>query len=150
MSRITSQGTIVVWAGVTLEATSVTYSASAGDEIEITSLASGVITDPNNSYRKYVRREYDTCFAGEAAEVTVEFFAKHGANLTALVGHKRPLSVTMPGDEFGGTVTTISNGGLADLNRLHSFSMDAILSSLQLTATTGEHVRGSATFRMTG
>lgn len=150
MSRITSQGTIVVWAGVTLEATSVTYSASAGDEIEITSLASGVITDPNNSYRKYVRREYDTCFAGEAAEVTVEFFAKHGANLTALVGHKRPLSVTMPDTEVGGTVTTVSNATLADVNQRHSFGMDAILSSLQLTATTGEYVRGSATFRMTG
>lgn len=133
-----------------MQATSVTYSASAGDEIEITSLASSVITDPSNTNRKYVRRQYDTCFAGEAAEVTVEFFASHGANLMSLVGHARPLSVAIPDTEEGGTITTVSSGTLADVNQRHSFATTAILASLQLTATTGEYVRGSATFRLTG
>lgn len=149
MTRITSQGTVVVWAGVELEATSVTYSASAGDEIDITSLASSVRTDPSNSLRKFVTREYDSCFAGEAAELSVEFFAAAGANLADLVGHKRGLSVSMPNSETGASVTTITNQPSSPANAF-AWSRDAILANLQITATTGEYVRGTTTFRMTG
>jgi hypothetical protein len=149
MSRITSQGTKVVWGGIELRATSVTYSASAGDEIDITSLASVVVTDPNNSYRRFVQREFDACFSGDAAEVTVEFFAAANTNLRNLVGYRRQLTVNMPETETGGFVTTISNvPGFVDA--AHSFSGFAVLGSVSYTATVGDYVRGSATFRMTG
>lgn len=154
MTRITSHGTTVSWAGFELEATSVTYAASAGNEIEITSLASGVVYDPDNLWRKFVIQDYDTCFAGEAAEVTVEFFASPGTNLTGFVGRRRLLSVTMPnGDGSSPVIITVTNAPVQPATSplaSYTFTRYAILSSLNYTASTGEYVRGSATFRLTG
>ena len=102
-------------------------------------MSSTVKTDPENTDRKYVVRDYDSGYAAQT-EVSVEFVAGtviNTQNVTEWVGLSRPLSVTLPADDLG------RGAGLR-------VTSPAVLTQISLNVGVGDYVRGNATFRLSG
>ena len=139
MPYISSHGATLTWGTFTFQITSLQVAANAGSEIDITSMSSEVVSDPANNNRKMVVPDFDTASSARyGSEISVEFYAGLGitaANYFDVVGSKRAFTLTLPGESTG---TSLS------INKM------AILTQMQLGATTGEYVKGSATFRVTG
>lgn len=135
---ISGHGTQFTWGTVTFSLTSVSISSSA-DEVEITSMSSYVRTDPLNTNSKRVVRDYDSGSAGDTT-INVEFVAGPWINTLLVndwVGQRRDLFFRFPANDLGqGT----GFGGTAP----------AVLTQISLGASTGDYVRGSAVFRLSG
>lgn len=142
MALITSHGASLTWGGNTFQVTSLQVSASAGSEIDITSMSSEVVSDPEDDSRKMIVPDYDTAVSARyGSEMSIEFFASRditATNYLDVVGSNRSFTLTIPSGE-GATL----GGGM-------SISKQAILTSMSLGAATGEFVKGSASFRVTG
>lgn len=142
MALITSHGATFAWGTYTFQVTSLQVSASAGSEIDITSMSSEVVSDPQNSSRKMIVPDYDAAVSARyGSEMSIEFFASSditATNYFDVVGSKRAFTLTLPGGE--GT----AGSGTFSINKT------AILTQMSLGAATGEYVKGSASFRVTG
>jgi hypothetical protein len=145
-SYVTSQGVSFSWGsasgGLSIEPTSISVDASVQDTIDITSMASGVRYDEDNSDKPFVIRDIDSAFAANAGyEVSVEFYASR-ATMTQRplwqVGKMRKLRV--------GWADPDSSSG-AELAHLDEW---AVLKTINWTSTVGEFVSGSATFVVSG
>lgn len=106
-------------------------------------MSSEVVADPANSRHKLVVPDYDSAISARyGTEVQMEFYA--GAEITAanyfdVIGSKRLLTVKLP--KSANETATV---GFQILERT------AILSQMTLGASSGEYVKGSATFRISG
>lgn len=138
---VSGQGSTFTWGTTSFIITSVQVSNGLGNEIDITSMSSEVVDDSENTSRKLVVQDTDACFSGRGGgEIAIEFFVPVGAkvkNPLDLVGSKRPLYFAMP-DIPGHSSPGIEIEGTA------------VLSQLQFGASTGEYVKGSATFKLSG
>lgn len=144
MSFVSSHGSRIRWGTTDLNVTAISFSAGSGGEIDITSMESSVRPDPQNSNRKLIARDYDSCFDdGNRPDVSIEFFAGTVGFSLADVGSKRSFSAQFypPG------VSSIIGGDGPPINIT---GVSAVLTQLQLSGTAGEYVRGSATFKLTG
>jgi hypothetical protein len=142
LELISPQGAVINWGGDELQVTSITVSMESS-EIDITSMSSTERQDPQNTFKKFLVRDYDFCFTG-GAEISVEFIAGkfiNRADLLDSVGRERPLLVQFPGNDKG--------EGLG-LGVGLTIDRRAALSRLSLGASVGEFVTGSATFRLSG
>lgn len=142
MPYISSHGATFTWGTLTFQITSLQVSANAGSDIDITSMSSEVVSDPANTDRKMVVPDYDTAVSARyGSEMSIEFFASRditAANYFDVVGSKRTFTLTLPPGE--GTAAS----GTFSINKT------AILTQMSLGAATGEYVKGSASFRVTG
>lgn len=142
MAFITSHGGTFTWGTYTFQVTSLQVAASAGNEIDITSMSSEVVSDPHNTSRKALVPDYDTSVSARyGSEMSIEFFASRditATNYFDVVGSKREFTLTLPPGE--GT----AGSGQFSINKT------AILTQMSLGAATGEYVKGSASFRVTG
>jgi|688.fasta_scaffold02400_19 hypothetical protein len=142
MDFLSGHGATLTWGTHSLIVTSVSVSADAGSEIDMTSMSSEVVSDPYNSNRKLVVRDYDSCVSAKYGnELTVEFLCgtnmATASNLT-MVGSKRLLTFAMKtGDGATGVATYIN-------------SQTALMTQLQLSGSVGELMRGSASFKISG
>lgn len=138
---VSGQGSTFTWGTTSFIITSVQVSNALGSEIDITSMSSEVVSDDENTDRKLVVQDVDYCFSGKGgAEIGIEFFVPAGSTVTNpldLVGSKRPLKFAMP-ESPGADSDGISIEGTA------------VLSRLQFSVSTGEYVKGSATFKLSG
>lgn len=144
MKLITGQGTQFKWGTTSLSLTSLSVSAGGVEnEIDITSMSSKVTEDEEKPEQKYITKDTDTCYAGESnCEIQVEFFAEefiNNGNVLELVGKKRDLLLILPNND-GGQPTAAG----------YTVAQTAVLTQMALNASTGEFVRGSATFRLSG
>lgn len=140
MSLITPHNSVISWGTTTLDVTSISLSASSGGEVDMTSMSSKVRSDPQNTNRKLITRDYDTFSDdGQIPDVSVEFFAKTPGISLSDVGSKRDFSAQFyaPNVIIGTPVLSVPN-------------VSAILTQVQLTGSAGEYVRGSATFKLSG
>jgi len=142
MSRVSSHGTTLAWGTTSFLVTSLSVSAAAGNEIDITSMSSEVVTDSENTSRRLVKQDFDSCFATDGGEVSIEFYAPTGNWIFSSIGMKKTMALRFPIDEFG-TVVLASN----DPNMI-GIVKTAVMTQAQITASTGEYIRGSATFRL--
>jgi hypothetical protein len=141
MPYVSAHGATFTWGTFTFQITSLQVAANAGSEIDITSMSSEVVSDPANSNRKMIVPDYDTAMSARyGSDFSIEFYASPdltATNYFDVVGSKRAFTFKLPSNELGTGV------GL-------SIQKTAILTQMQLGATTGEYVKGSATFRVTG
>lgn len=142
MPYISSQGATFTWGTYTFQVSSLQVSGNAGSEIDMTSMSSEVVTDPQNSTRKMLVPDYDVAVSARyGSEMSIEFFASRditAANYFDVVGSKRAFTLKLPPGEGA------AGSGNFSINKT------AILTSMSLGAATGEYVKGSATFRVTG
>lgn len=146
MAIVTSQGVSFSWGstsgGLSLEPTSIVINAAVQDTIDITSMASGVRYDEDNSQKPFVIRDIDSAFAANAGfEVSVDFFASKQTMLGKplwQVGKMRKLRVGWadPESPVGSEFSYIDEW--------------AILKTISYTSSVGEMVSGSATFVTSG
>jgi hypothetical protein len=120
------------WAGNAFYATSIRRSASSATEVDITNIDSTITSDPNNSGRKMIWKEVESCVA-DPGEVSVEFFANENdmRTLVGRIGHKSTLTASMDGTAV-------------------FFKHSCILSKVDFDASVGEYVKGSIVFRLSG
>jgi hypothetical protein len=139
MSLLTPHGATIRWGTTDIEAVSISFSADAGGEIEITSMSSKVRPDPQNTNRRLITKDYDACFdGGNAPEVSVEYFASTGGISLTDVGLSRQFSASVRNaDNTSALVTVVP-------------STSAVLTRVQFSGSAGEYVRGSATFKLSG
>jgi hypothetical protein len=142
MNLVTPQGATVSWGTTRLDVISVSLSAEAGSEIEMTSMSSKVRQDPNNFRRNLITRDYDVCFdGGRAPSVSFEFLAGTAADsgISLMdVGSVRDLQIAMT---YAGNTNNLA---------INITKVTAFLTQVQLTGSAGEYVRGSATFKLSG
>jgi hypothetical protein len=143
MDFLSGHGASLTWGTHSLVVTSISVSADAGGEIDVTSMSSEVVSDPYNSSRKLVVRDYDTWASSKYGnEMSVEFvcgtqMAK--SDTLAMVGSKRNLTLAFKtGDGPSGSFETYIS------------SQTALLTQLQVTGSVGELMRGSMTFKISG
>lgn len=128
---------------MTLHVTALQVNAQAGGEIDITSMSSEVVADPANSRHKLIVPDYDSAVSARyGTEVQMEFFA--GAEITAtnyfdIIGSKRNLTIKLPK-----SIDEPATVGFQILGRT------AILTQMSLGGSSGELIKGSATFRISG
>lgn len=138
---VSGQGSTFTWGTTSFLITSVQVSNNLGNEIDITSMSSEFVTDDENTNRCLVVQDVDCCFSGKGGgEVSIEFFLPSGANAISpldIVGSMRDLYFAIP---------NIANPDVSDLE----VSSPAVLSQLQFGVSTGEYVKGSATFKLSG
>lgn len=138
---VSGQGSTFTWGTTSFIITSVQVSNGLGSEIDITSMSSEVVEDSENTNRKLVVQDVDYCFSGKGgAEIGIEFFVPAGATVTNpldLVGSKRSLYFALPGSPGSDSAGITVQG-------------TAVLSQLQFSVSTGEYVKGSATFKLSG
>jgi hypothetical protein len=142
MSRVSPQGTVLTWGTTRFLATSISVSASAGNEIDITSMSSEIVTDPENTNRKLVKQDFDSCFATDGGEVSIEFFAPTGNWIFSSVGMRKTMTLRFPIDEKGTIVLNSTDPNMLGIVKT------AVMTQAQISATTGDFIRGSATFRL--
>lgn len=108
-------------------------------EIDITSMSSRVFEDPENTKRKLIARDFDSCFSPEGGlELKVEFLTDADlGNPWLLVGQKRALSIRAGVESHSPSLANFF------------WNQNAILTSFSGGASTGEFIRGSATFKLT-
>lgn len=145
-SYVTSQGVSFSWGsasgGLSVEPTSISVDAAVQDTIDITSMASGVRYDEDNSEKPFVIRDIDSAFAANAGyEVSVEFFVTRNMMTERplwQVGKMRKLRV-------GWSDPDSSSG--TELSYLDEW---AVLKTINFSSTAGEFVSGQATFVTSG
>ena len=119
-------------------ANSIKRTASSATEVDVTSMNSKITSDPNNSDRKMIWKEVESCVA-DPGEVTVDFWAvkEDLYGLPDALGYKKLLAVREVGTDGVETGTVL-------------LSYQCILTKVDLDANVGEYVRGSVTFRLSG
>lgn len=142
MSRVTSHGTSLEWGTTKFFVTSLSVSAAAGNEIDITSMSSEVVTDPENTSRRLVKQDFDSCFATDGGEVSIEFFAPTGNWIFSSIGMKKTMNLRFPIDEIGTVVLASNNPNSLGIIKT------AVMTQAQISASAGDYIRGSATFRL--
>ena len=140
------QGCTFTWGTSVLDVTSFQVNAQSGGEIDMTSMSSEVVSDPDNSNKKYIVLDFDTYHSVKyGTDVSVEFFASGNAVTTNWyfdsIGKKKVLSVMLPRGPYG---LPGAGGGHAFVNKT------ALLTSVTLGAAAGEYVKGSAVFKISG
>lgn len=142
MSYITAHPTTFTWGTTSFQIVSVQVSASAGGEIDITSMSSEVIADPNDPNRKLIVPDYEVARSARyGGEIAIDFYADPqitAANYFDVVGSKRQFTLTIPGGEAGTTSGSFT------------IQKTATLIDMQLSVGVGEYVRGSASFKISG
>jgi hypothetical protein len=126
------------WGGNVFYANSIKRSASSAVEVDITSMNSTITSDPDNTDRKMIWKEVESCVA-DPGEIAVDFWAV-SADLEGLpdaLGYKRLLQVRKV-DDFGNETGDVL------------VSYQCILTKVDLDANVGEYVRGSVTFKLSG
>lgn len=126
------------WGGNVFYANSIKRTASSSTEVDVTGMNSTVTSDPDNTDRKMIWKEVESCVA-DPGEVNVDFWAV-AADLRGLpdaIGYKRLLQVR-----------ELDTAGANTGNVLVSYQ--CILTKVDLDANVGEYVRGSVTFRLSG
>jgi len=128
----------ISWGSNAFAVTSLKRSASSAVEVDLTSMDSQFTSDPENTDRKMIWREVDSCVA-DPGELTIEFFAisRQMHALPDAIGLKKLLTVRER--DFSGRDT----GDVL-------VSYQAILTRVDLDASVGEYVRGSVTFKLSG
>jgi len=137
---ISGQGTQFTWGTTTFLLTSVSVQIGGqGGEIDITSMSSKTVQDPENTGKWLIIRDGDAAFAGEGdIELSVEFMAgTWAAGAQTMVGRKKDLKMSFPSNDKG------EGQGFSLISK-------AVLRQMSLGASTGEYVAGSATFRLSG
>jgi hypothetical protein len=120
-------GLTLTWGNIKITATSFNVSSGAESEVDVTGIdASAVVTDPNNTQRKLIKKSVDYSVI-DLGELSCEFFGHGALTQTHLIGTKRDL--------------TISGAGL-------QASAKAYLTSVGTQFAAGELVRGNCTFRL--
>jgi hypothetical protein len=141
MPYVSSHGATFTWGTQAFQITSLQVNATSGNEIDITSMSSEVVADFGTPDHKMIVPDYDAVVSARyASDLSIEFYASidlTAANYFDMIGRKRGFVVKFPGNDLG------QGQGLA-------INKKAILTQMQLGATTGEYVKGSATFRVTG
>lgn len=142
MPYITAHPTTFTWGTTSFQIVSVQVSASAGSEVDMTSMSSEVVQDPANTTRYMVVPDYETGRSARyGSEISVEFYADPQITVTNyfdMIGSKRGFTFQLPGGETTAATTFMT------------IQRTAILTEMQLGASNGEYVRGSATFRVSG
>lgn len=106
---------------------SMQYSRSASGEIDLTHMGSEMVTDPQNSGRKLLKKS--TSFGIiDPGELTIEFYGPGGFDENA-IGQKATLSI-------------------AGVDK--SPSCQAILTQISTQIAAGDLVKGNCTFKLTG
>jgi len=122
-TELSSQGITISWGTTVIGVTRMSYSGSAAGEIDITSLSSISVTDPNFSNHKLVKKDVDYSVI-DLGELSCDFFGPCGFGIN-LLGTQRLLSVS----------------------RLNLGS-PAFLTAISHEVVVGELVRGSCTFKL--
>ena len=114
-------------------ANSIKRSVSSATEVDVTGMNSTITSDPNNTDRKMIWKEVESCVA-DPGEVSVDFWAvaEDLYGLPDAVGYKKLLQVKH-----------VDTGAVL-------LSYRCILTKVDLDANVGEYVRGSVTFRLSG
>jgi hypothetical protein len=99
------------------------YSGSAAGEVDITSMNSVYVADPNFSNHKLIKKDIDFSVI-DLGELSCDFFGPGEFN-TSLLGTQRNLTVTALG-----------------------MSAPAFLTAMSSEVVVGELVRGSCTFKL--
>lgn len=141
---ISGQGSIFKWNKIDFWVTAIQISIDSGSLIDITSMSSRKIPDPENTGREFIEPDWDLAFSGESlAEVSIDFFAEQWLNTENpldMIGFKRPFELSFPADDTGKGKGFSLGGG----------TKKAVLKQVSLGVSAGEFVTGSATFRLTG
>lgn len=126
------------WGDDVFYANSIKRAASSSTEIDITNMDSTITSDPNNTDRKMIWKEVESCVA-DPGEVTVDFWAvkEDMYGLPDAIGYKRLLNVKERDADGNDTSNVL-------------LSYQCILTKVDLEANVGEYVRGSVTFRLSG
>jgi hypothetical protein len=140
MEYLSGHGATLTWGTHSLNVTSVSVSAVGGSEIDMTSMSSGVTSDPYVTSRKLVVQDFDTYVSAKlGSELTVEFLCgtqmADPVNLT-MVGSRRPLTFRLQTSPV--TAQTIIS------------SATALMTQLQMSGSVGEYMRGSVSFKISG
>ena len=137
---VSGQGVTFTWGTTSFLLTSLNLSNSSGSEIDITSMSSEVVTDSENTSRKLIAQDYDSCFSARGGgELSIEFFADSSianSNYLDLVGSQRTIDLKFPGPDGVGVGFSVNQTGL--------------LTQMTLGVATGEFVKGSASFKLSG
>ena len=144
-SYVQSQGVSFSWGsasgGLEIEPTSIVVNAAVADAIDVTSMASAVRYDEDNSLKPFVVRDTDSAFAANAGfEVSVDFFASRNFMTQRplwQVGKMRRLRVGWPDPDSPSQ----------ELSYLEEW---AILKGISFSSAVGEFVTGQATFVTSG
>lgn len=115
------------WGTTDIGVTSMQYSRSAAGEIDITAMSSEVVTDPNNTTHKLVKKSVDYGVI-DMGELSCEFYGPGEFN-ESLVGTRRSLTV-------GGAVSATFS------------SVQAYLTQVSTQIAAGDLVKGSCTFKL--
>jgi hypothetical protein len=122
-SVLSSQGITLDWGSTKIGVTRMSYSGSAAGEIDITSMNSTYVTDPNYSDHKLMKKDVDFSVI-DLGELSCDFFGPCGFGID-LLGTQRTLSVS-------------------SLN----LSSPAFLTAISHEVVVGELVRGSCSFKL--
>jgi len=119
------------WGSNAFAVTSLRRNASSAVEVDLTSMDSQFTADPDNTDRKMIWKEVESCVA-DPGELSIEFFAisRQMYALPDSIGLKKLLTVRDTGSAL--------------------FSYQAILTRVDFDASVGEYVRGSVTFKLSG
>ena len=120
---LSSQGITAQWGTTVIGVTRMSYSGSAAGEIDITSMSSTYIADPNFSNHKLIKRDVDYSVI-DLGELNCEFFGPGGFNIDLL-----------------GTQRTLTVAGI-------DLSSPAFLTAISSEVVAGELVRGTCTFKL--
>jgi hypothetical protein len=143
MNLVSGHGTTCTWgtANFLLTSVSVQFGSGGGNEIDMTSMSSVTIVDPENTGVRLVKRDIDSAFDGEGdVSLSIDFFLEPWmvtSKTTSAVGLKKNLELKFPADDGGRGV------GLTVRSK-------AVLTQMSLGVGAGEFVSGSATFRLSG
>lgn len=122
-----SQGINLSWGSTQIRVTSLSYSRSAQNEVDVTAITSPAYVDPNNSSNKRAVKEVEYGLI-DPGELQCEFVGPSTFNVSS-IGCKNLI-----------TVMGLSNAP----------SQQAYLTNMSIQAKAGELVTGSCTFRLTG
>lgn len=142
MDLLSGHGATLTWGTSALTVTSVSVSAEAGSEVDMTSMSSEVVSDPYNSNRKLVVQDFDTYVSSKYGnELSVEFYCgtqMAKSDMLTMVGSRRNLTFR------------IQTGDTPSVAETYISSATAIMTRLEMTGSVGELMRGSASFKISG
>lgn len=141
---ISGQGSVITWNKIDFLTTAIQVTIDSGSLIDITSMSSRKVIDPENTGKEYIQPNWDLAFSGDSlAEISIDFFLQEWGTKTNpvnLVGLNRDFVMSFPENEKGERKGFELGGG----------TKKAVLKQISLGVSTGEFVTGSATFRLTG
>jgi hypothetical protein len=122
-TELSSQGIVLHWGSADIGVTRLSYSGSSAGEIDITSMGSTSVTDPNFSNHKLMKKSVDYSVI-DLGEISCDFFGPCGFDIDDL-----------------GTQRSLSVDGL-------NLTSPAFLTAMSTEVVAGELVRGSCTFKL--